>query len=259
MNRAALAATAQLCVDRDGDREWQRMRWSQAWPVVLRRTGEDRVHLVHGAGGPLGGDEFGLGLEVGPGARLRVGSAAATLVQPGRPAPARWTVRAALEPGGSLVWAPEPTVVCAGAELESALRVQVGAEAVAVLREVVVLGRHGEAGGGYRGTLTVDVGGRRVLAHRTVLDGADPVLCGPAGTAGARAVGTLVVAGGQPAAAPPAEPAAGERPGLRWAWTGLDGPGRMLLAVGDPRAVVGLLERAVADHAPPPRPRVAVS
>src|SRR3712207_8513049 len=44
----------------------------------------------------------------------------------------------------------------------------------------------------------------------------------------------LVVAG------PPVDRAgagAGERPGVRWAWSELDGPGAVLLAVGEPGAV----------------------
>lgn len=243
MTRTALTARARLCVEPAAGR--QRIRWSQAWPVVLRHTGAEQVHLVHGAGGPLGGDDFALDLEVAPGGVLRVASAAATVVQPGQPDVARWAVCAEVGAGGRLTWAPEPTVVCAGAELAARLRVRLAAGAGAVLREIVVLGRHGESGGRYRGSLTVDVDGTPLIAHRTLLDGTDPALCGPAGTAGARAVGTLLLVGDVPgsvAAAAVAE--AGEEPGRRWAWTELAGPGRMLLAVGEPRAVVELLERA---------------
>jgi hypothetical protein len=76
-----------------------------------------------------------------------------------------------------------------------------------------------------------------------VLDGADAALRGPAGTAGARAVGTLVRAGALPL---PAE-AAGESDGVRWAWTVLDGPGAVLLAVGAPAAVTAVLDAAERD------------
>ena len=48
-----------------------------------RATGE-RVHLVHGAGGPLGGDAFAPRAEVGPARRLGCAARGATLVQPGR-------------------------------------------------------------------------------------------------------------------------------------------------------------------------------
>ncbi len=240
--RAALAATGRLCVEPAPGR--QRMRWSQAWPVVLRRTGAEQVHLVHGAGGPLGGDDFALDIAVAPGGVLRVGSAAATVVQPGQSGPARWAVRADVGAASHLTWTPEPTVVCEGAELAASLRVRLAVGAGAVLREVVVLGRHGERGGRYHGELAVDVGADPLIAHRTLLDGADPVLCGPAGTAGARAVGMLLLAGA--AAAGPAITGTGDEPGRRWAWTELAGPGRMLLAVGEPRAVVELLDRTAA-------------
>lgn len=248
--RTALSASAQVWVGPGGGGR-QRIRWSQAWPLVVRPTGDNRVHLVHGAGGPLGGDRFAIGIELADGGALDVRSAGATLVQPAGPggslpAWARWDIDARLGPSARLGWAPEPTVVCAGAALRSRLRVCVEAGAAAVLREIVVLGRHGERGGRYRGELSVDVAGTPLLRHTTVLDGADPVLCGPAGTAGARAVGTLVLAG---AAAGTVSgnvggAGAGEEPGVRWAWSELAGPGRVLLAVGDPGPVSALLESA---------------
>jgi urease accessory protein len=182
--------------------------------------------------------------------------------------------------GGSLDWAPEPTVVTDGADYRTSLRIELGACARATVREVVVLGRHGGVGGRYRGRLDVSVDGNPLLAHTTSLDGADPALCGPGGTAGARAVGTLVVvdtacptagadgpttgrptAGGlttgSAAARPPVSGAdggraadapadVGERPGVRWAWTDLAGPGAALFAVGEPGAVIALLDAAVA-------------
>jgi len=131
-----------------------------------------------------------------------------------------------------------------------------------------VLGRHGGVGGRYRGRLDVSVDGNPLLAHTTLLDGADPALCGPGGTGGARAVGTLILvdavrptsvdeaavggaavggaavrgARGAPGgAAPPGDPPQGEREGVRWAWTELAGPGRALFAVGEPGAVIALL------------------
>ncbi len=239
MTRGALTAAARLCVEPGHGR--QRMRWSHAWPVVIRPTGDEQVHLVHGAGGPLGGDAFSLDVSVAPGAVLRVRSAGATLVQPGPREGAHWAVTAQVGSGAVLEWAPEATVVCDGAALESLLRVDLAADAVAVLRELVVLGRYAERGGRYRGTLDVRVGGTPLLAHTTVLDGADTALSGPAGTAGARAVGTLVIAG---ATSAPDVVGAGETPGVRWAWSALDGPGRVLLAVGDPEPVAAVLDGA---------------
>ena len=190
--RAGLTATATVAADRDAGRP--RIRWTQAWPIVLRPTGNARVHLVHGAGGPLGGDVLALDVRVGAGAALAVRSAGATIVQPGRGStPARWGFDVVVGAGGTLDWAPEPTVVTDGADYRTALRCDLGAGARVTLREVVVLGRHGGVGGRYRGRFDVSVDGDPLLAHTTSLDGADPALCGPGGTAGARAVGTLVV------------------------------------------------------------------
>lgn len=234
MSRAALTAHARLRVERG-----TRMRWSQAWPVLLRPTGVGQVHLVHGAGGPLGGDAFTLDVDVAAGESLAVRSAGATLVQPGSPEPgtpepARWDVTARVGADGWLDWAPEPTVVCTGAALEASLRLDLAAGGQARLREVVVLGRHGEQGGRCTFLLDVRVENVPLLAHTTVLDGADPALTGPAGTSGARAVGSLFMTG-------PAPTGAGEAAGVRWACTALDGPGALLLAVGKPAAVLAVL------------------
>jgi urease accessory protein len=241
--RTALSAAASLSVGPAPGR--QQLRWSQAWPVLIRATGPDRVHLVHGAGGPLGGDDFSLDVEVLAGASLSVRSAGVTLVQPARTGavagPAHWRVAAEVGAGARLDWAPEPTVVCDGGAMRSRLRVRLAADAAAVVRELVVLGRHGQRGGRYRGELVVDVAGEPLLAHTTELDGADGELSGPGGTAGARAVGTLLLAGGAAAGERCGEPG-GEVAGVRWAWTELAGPGRLLVAVGEAGAVGAQLD-----------------
>jgi urease accessory protein len=256
--RTALRAAARVAVDAGPAR--QRVRWTHAWPVVLRPTGPDggggdRVHLVHAAGGPLGGDELSLTVDVGASARLAVRSAGATLVQPGAgPAvglPAQWAVSAQVGVGGRLCWSPEPTVVSDGAVMESTLRVELAAGATAQIREVVVLGRHGQRGGRCTSRLNVVVDGVPLLVHTTMLDGADPALCGPAGTAGARAVGTLVCAGHDATS----HGRAGEATGVRWAWSALDGPGTVLLGVGTPAAVTAVLDAVADPRASRPRRR----
>ncbi|MGQ0717285.1 MAG: urease accessory protein UreD [Pseudonocardiales bacterium] len=203
------------------------------------------MHLVQAAGGPLGGDDLALDVRVSAGSSLQLRSAAATVVQPGRPAaPARWTVIADLAEGAAMDWRPEPTVICDGAELHSSMTVVLQRGARAVLREVVVLGRAGQRGGRFHGELTVECDGAPRLAHTLLLDGADPVLSGPAGTDGACAVGMLAVVGSGIYGPPQG---AGEQPGLRWACSALDGPGLLLLALGDrPAAVAALLDKAAA-------------
>lgn len=221
------------------------VRWSSAPPVVLRPTGPHRVHLVQAAGGPLGGDDLGLAVHLGRGIALQVRSAAATVVQPGGCAePARWTVVTEVAEGAMLDWRPEPTVICDEAHLRSSITVTLRRGARAMLREMVVLGRGGQRGGRFHGELTVESAGVPLLAHTMLLDGTDPVLVGPAGTGGARAIGALAVVG-EGLGGPPQD--AGEEPGLRWAYSTLDGPGWLLLALGDtPSAVARLLDQAAS-------------
>lgn len=245
-----MKATAELSVEPGACPAVPALRWHSAAPVVLRRTGPRRLHLVQAAGGPLGGDDLGLAVRLAAGTSVRVCSAAATVVQPGAGgAPARWTVTAEVGPGATLCWWPEPTVLCDGAVLRSSLRVRLAPGASAVLRELVVLGRHGQCGGRAHCELDIELGAATLLRHTTLLDGADPVLAGPAGTGGVRAVGTLVVAGAD-GELPAPVPGAGERPGVRWACSPLDGPGQVLIALGAAGEVAALLD----EYAPPDQP-----
>ncbi|HEU0089750.1 MAG TPA: urease accessory protein UreD [Pseudonocardiaceae bacterium] len=220
---------------------------------MLRPTGPRRVHLVQAAGGPLGGDDLGLAVHVGPGIALQVCAAAATVVQPGHlEAAARWTVAADLADGAVLDWRPEPTVICDGAELRSTMAVTLHRDARVMLRELAVLGRAGQRGGRFSGELTVARDGVPLLAHTLLLDGADAALTGPAGTGGARAIGA-VVAVGEGIGRPPE--GAGEEPGLRWACSPLDGPGWLLLVLGDsPATVARLLDRPIPEGGVPNLP-----
>ncbi len=88
---------------------------------------------------------------------------------------------------------PEPTVVAARARHRSVIEAYVEVGGVLRIREEVVLGRHGELGGAYRGLLRVDLAGAPLLRHELVLDGADPVSTGRGSAIGARTVGSLLV------------------------------------------------------------------
>lgn len=223
-----MRAAATFAVDRDAT--GQRTHWHDAPPVVLRPTGADRLHLMHAAGGPLGGDRLRLTGSVGRKCVLRVDSAGATVVQPGPTGQcADWAVRLAVASGATVHWAPQPTVVCAEADFRGRVHADVAADARLILREVVVLGRTGERGGRYAGTLSVDVDGRPLVVHENLLDGDDPALSGPAGSGGHRVQGTVLVAGRD---VEPPEERAGETGDVSWAVLPLDGPGCLVLATG---------------------------
>ncbi|WP_433781351.1 urease accessory protein UreD [Actinomycetospora sp. CA-101289] len=217
-----------------------RVTWTSRPPVVLRRTGATRVHLVQVGGGPLGGDALGLDVEVGPGQYLELCSAAATVVQPGRVpgSAATFAVTARVAPGGALWWRPEPTIVTDGAVWDVRLRLELAAGAAATVTEQLVLGRAGQRGGRVDSSLDVRVDQQPLLVTTTRLDGADPALAGPGGTAGASSVGTVLRAG---EGAEEDGEDGGVDAGAAWARTPLAGPGSLLSAVGTPRAVADVL------------------
>ncbi|MCD2195541.1 urease accessory protein UreD [Actinomycetospora endophytica] len=232
----AVEATARLRLV-DG-----RLTWASAPPIVLRRTGHRRVHLVAVGGGPLGGDRLRLEVELGPGERLSLHSAAATVVQPGRDPgrTASMAVTASLATGSALDWRPEPTVVCDAAAWEPSVRLDLADGARARVVEQLVLGRSGQVGGRCASTMRAAVGGTPILATTTVLDGADAALIGLGGTGGARSVGSVLVVGTD---SDRCDEDAGEDGEVTWARSPLAGPGALTTAVGSTRAVAALLAR----------------
>lgn len=163
-------------------------------PLVLRRA-PDAVYLVGGAGGPLGGDELRLTIDVGAGATLVVRSVAATVVQPSAmPAESSYDVVVSVGPGATFVWEPEPTVVATGARHVMRMRVSAAGDARVLVREGIVLGRYGEAGGEVTTSVHVDVDGRPLLRQTFAFGGADRAARGAGVTAGHRAVGSVLLA-----------------------------------------------------------------
>jgi urease accessory protein len=159
---------------------------------VLRRT-PDSVYLVGGAAGPLGGDSLALHITVGAGAFLRVRTAAASIALPGLDGlESVLQVFVTVGEGGRFEYLPEPVVVTAGARHATLVAATLSGGASLVLRDEVLLGRHGEAGGTARSVLRVSYAGRPLLRHSLEVAGTDPASLGPALLAGHRAVGTLL-------------------------------------------------------------------
>ncbi len=113
--------------------------------VAARHTETDTVHLVSAAATPLGGDVIAIRLVVEPGARLRLRSAAASVVLPGpgtRTSHSCWTIEVA----GELDVDLEPTIVAADARHLSEVRVQLAEAAQLRIRERVQIGRTDQRG-----------------------------------------------------------------------------------------------------------------
>ncbi|MER5428631.1 urease accessory protein UreD [Streptomyces sp. NPDC002588] len=216
-------------------------------PLALRRTrgsgAEARVMLVGAMSGPLGGDRFAVEAEVADGARLRVGSAAATLALPGQSKDeARYEVRLTVEDGGELHWTPEPLISATGSDLYVTTRADLAPSARLVLREEQILGRVKEEPGRLTSRLTVRVGGRALLDQELACGPGGPGgWDGPAVLAGLRAVGQVLVVRPEFRDNPVATRVLGEHASLM----PLAGPGALVTAV----AADGLRLRRVLDEA----------
>ncbi|MGW3265187.1 urease accessory protein UreD [Streptomyces sp. NPDC001056] len=168
-------------------------------PLAPRRTrgsgGEARVMVVGAMSGPLGGDRFTLHARVEEGARLHLGSSAATLALPGQaPGEARYDVRLDVADGAELHWLPEQLISVTGSDLRVTTLAELAAGARLVLREEQVLGRAGETPGLLTSRLTLRVAGRTVLDQELSCGpGAPGGWDGPAVLADLRAVGQLLV------------------------------------------------------------------
>ena len=162
-------------------------------PLVLRPTAGTLVHLVGGAGGPLGGDVLRIEIVVGPGAELVLHTVAAAVALPGpTPGPSVVEIDAEVGEGGVLHWLPEPTVAAAGCDHRTRTRIALAAGARLVWREELVGGRHGEVGGSVSSRLSVDYDGRPLVRHQVDI-GPGSVWASGAVGGGARCAGSLLV------------------------------------------------------------------
>lgn len=199
MTTAGVRATARISARDDGRGGTALPVLEGDGPLALRRTrargDEARVMLVGAMSGPLGGDRFAVEAEVREGARLHVGSAAATIALPGQAkGEARYDMRLTVASGGELRWLPEQLISAKGSELEVSSRVELAPGARLVFREEQVLGRTGEDPGRLTSRLTVRLGGRTLLDQEVACGpGAPGGWDGPAVLAGRRALGQLVV------------------------------------------------------------------
>jgi urease accessory protein len=201
--RGSAEATIHLVAEADGPRV-RLVTMRSAFPVALRRTGPERVHLVGTGAWPLGGDHVRLCIEVGPGASLEVAAVAANVALPGRGGqPSVSEVQVDVAAGGRLRLDLGPTIVAAGADHRASVDVRLGVGAGLALREFVVLGREHEPGGRSAQRLDVCLDGAALIRDEAVrphphaarfVDG------------GARAVGSVVLVDGRVRGGPGAGP-----------------------------------------------------
>lgn len=162
-----------------GDRTVLRTVRSDGPALAVRRTGTPsspvaQVHLVGTAAGPMGGDVVEIRVRVGPGARLDVQGVAASVVLPARDmALSHLLLDVEVATGGRLTCTLPAVVVTGEAEHDATTRARLLGDGQLRLAEHVRLGRHGEAGGRWRGHVDVTRDGSPVLRQTTTL-GEDP-------------------------------------------------------------------------------------
>jgi len=169
-------------------------------PLTVRRVQADdpdccALCVVGTAAGPLAGDALELHITVAAGASATLTAAGATLAQ-GRPGgqSSRVLTDVSVEPGGRLDAHPGAVVVCAGSTVDVDMSISLGAGSALAWRELVVLGRSGEAPGCLRLRWDVVRDGAPLLRQR--VDLTRPRQAGWVGmTDGVRVLATALLVG----------------------------------------------------------------
>lgn len=156
--------------------------------------------LINAAGGIAGGDRIEQRLAVRADAGLLASGQAAEKVYRSLGPAAQLVTRLEVEPGGTLLWLPQETILFDGARLDRTLEVEAAGDARLLLVEAVVLGRteRGEEvrSGGLRDRRILRVDGALRLFDPLRLEGPIAALADrPALLGGARAFATLVALG----------------------------------------------------------------
>ncbi|HUR86350.1 MAG TPA: urease accessory protein UreD [Solirubrobacteraceae bacterium] len=138
-------------------------RGARLAPRILSQGAVVRAAFVPTQAGPLDGDEDRVRIVVGAGATVVVEPVAATLALPGDEGIVL-TLDITVHAGGRLVLVEAPLIVAAGACVTRRCVVDLEGDAVAALRETIVLGRDGEPPGTLDSTLRATYDGR-VLLH----------------------------------------------------------------------------------------------
>ena len=160
----------------------------------LRGPGTARVSLVAGAAGPVGGDQLRLDIDVHSGAALILRAVAATVVLPGpHGQPSHQEVAVRVTAGATLVWLPGPVIAAHGCDHRAVTHIHLEPGARLLVREELLLGRHGERPGSVHQRLRVRLGDRPLHDQGLRVGPEASGWDGPAVLGGRKAVGSLLV------------------------------------------------------------------
>jgi urease accessory protein len=146
-----------------------------------------------------GGDAFSVAIDVGDGAHLVAGTAAAEKIYRSSGPDTAVSVRLSVGAGARLAWLPQETILFDRARLARRIDVDLAADASLVMAEAVLIGRTamGERvrEGFWADTWRVRRGGRLVFAENVRLEGAIvEKLARPAAAGGAIALANVLIA-----------------------------------------------------------------
>ncbi len=156
-------------------------------------AGRVRVALVAGQALLLAGDEVSIAVRVGAGVDLEIVETAGTVAHDMRGGRASWQVGVDVADDASLIWDGRPFVVAQGARVDRTTTMTLAGSAWAAVREVLVLGRTGEAPGLLHTRTETVLDGRPLSVESLTLDAAavaDPALLG-----GNRCLDSVLLAG----------------------------------------------------------------
>ena len=154
--------------------------------------------IVNTGGGMTGGDDFSVDIDVGKGARLVAGTAAAEKIYRSTGPDTAMSVRLNVDAGARLAWLPQETILFDRACLKRRIDVDLADDASLVMAEAVLFGRAamGEAmhDGAFADTWRLRRGGKLVFAENVRLDGdITERLARPASAKGGIALATVLI------------------------------------------------------------------
>ncbi len=218
-------------------------------PLTHRHHDVARVALAAGTAGPLGGDDYALDVCVGAGSTLVLQEVSAMLILPGQGgAQSHMSITVRVEAGATFVWLAEPIIAAHRCRHRHDVRIALAPDARMILREEILLGRHGEAPGDFSSRLRITRDGAALYDQQVSFGPSTDGWDGAAVLGENRAVGSVTAVDPDWTDAP--------QPTLPFdrnaALTPMAGPGVAIGAVApDSLALRHLLMRGVNELGPP--------
>ncbi|WP_324754180.1 urease accessory protein UreD [Roseovarius sp. Pro17] len=162
-------------------------------PLTQRRHGVARVALAAGTAGPLGGDSYALDVHVGAGSTLVLLEVSAMLVLPGAGGDrSHMSIDVTVEEGATFVWWAEPIIAARRCNHRHDVRIALAEGARMILREEMILGRHGETPGDFTSRLRITRAGAALYDQQLSFGPSADGWNGAAVLGHGRAVGSII-------------------------------------------------------------------